>query len=84
MFRNGLVGGVWLMFLMGFNLSVAVAVGFIARAGVSAEAGVIVLIYLDHALAEVRAACMKVGRIFTRDDCGLRSCPAPSSGCGRR
>ena len=40
------------MWWMGFNLSVAVAVGFIALAGVAAETGVVMLIYLDHALAE--------------------------------
>ena len=63
-----LVGGVWLMFLMGFNMSVAVAVGFIALAGVSAETGVIMLIYLDHALAEIRARCAVEGRVLTRED----------------
>ena len=50
-----LVGGLWLMWWLGFNLSVAVAVGFIALAGVAAETGVVMLIYLDQALAEVRA-----------------------------
>ena len=45
-----LVGGVWLMWLLDYNVSVAVAVGFIALAGVAAETGVIMLIYLDHAL----------------------------------
>ena len=44
-----LVGGVWLMWLLGYNLSVAVAVGFIALAGVAAETGVVMLIYLDQA-----------------------------------
>jgi len=44
-----LVGGVWLMYWLGYNMSVAVAVGFIALAGVAAETGVIMLIYLDHA-----------------------------------
>ena len=44
-----LVGGLWLMWWLGFNLSVAVAVGFIALAGVAAETGVVMLIYLDHA-----------------------------------
>ena len=44
-----LVGGVWLMCVLGYNLSVAVAVGFIALAGVAAETGVVMLIYLDHA-----------------------------------
>ena len=44
-----LVGGVWLMWILGYNMSVAVAIGFIALAGVAAETGVIMLIYLDHA-----------------------------------
>ncbi len=44
-----LVGGVWLMWLLGYNLSVAVAVGFIALAGVSAQTGVVMLLYLGHA-----------------------------------
>ena len=50
-----LVGGLWLMWWLGFNLSVAVAVGFIALAGVAAETGVVMLIYLDHALEHRRA-----------------------------
>src|SRR3546814_5898544 len=49
-------------------MSVAVAVGFIALAGVAAETGVIMLIYLDHALAEVRAERSAAGRPFTRTD----------------
>ncbi|MGH7700644.1 MAG: efflux RND transporter permease subunit [Gemmatimonadales bacterium] len=44
-----LVGGVWLMWAAGYNLSVAVAVGFIALAGVAAEIGVVMLVYLDRA-----------------------------------
>ncbi|MEN6629217.1 MAG: CusA/CzcA family heavy metal efflux RND transporter [Sulfuricella sp.] len=48
-----LVGGVWLMWALGYNLSVAVVVGFIALAGVAAETGVVMLIYLDHALNEI-------------------------------
>jgi Cu(I)/Ag(I) efflux system membrane protein CusA/SilA len=63
-----LVGGLWLVWLMGFNLSVAVAVGFIALAGVAAETGVVMLIYLDHALAARRALCEAEGRAFGRDD----------------
>ena len=43
-----LVGGVWLMYALGYNMSVAVAVGFIALAGVAAETGVVMLIYLDN------------------------------------
>jgi Cu(I)/Ag(I) efflux system membrane protein CusA/SilA len=50
-----LVGGVWLMWLLDYNLSVAVAVGFIALAGVAAETGVVMLIYLDHAWQAVKA-----------------------------
>jgi len=46
-----LVGGVWFMWLLGYNLSVAVAIGFIALAGVAAETGIVMLIYLDHAYA---------------------------------
>jgi len=48
-----LVGGVWVMWLLDYNLSIAVAVGFIALAGVAAETGVVMLIYLDHAWADI-------------------------------
>lgn len=44
-----LAGGVWLMWIFGYNMSVAVAIGFIALAGVAAQTGVIMLLYLDHA-----------------------------------
>ncbi|MEE2993524.1 MAG: efflux RND transporter permease subunit [Gemmatimonadota bacterium] len=44
-----LVGGIWLMYLLDYNFSVAVGVGFVALAGVAAETGVIMLIYLDQA-----------------------------------
>jgi len=47
-----IVGGIWLIYWMGYNLSVAVGVGFIALAGVAAETGIIMLIYLDHAYKE--------------------------------
>jgi len=57
-----LVGGVWLMWLLDYNLSVAVAVGFIALAGVAAETGVVMLIYLDHAWEAVKATCRESGR----------------------
>jgi Cu(I)/Ag(I) efflux system membrane protein CusA/SilA len=50
-----LVGGFWLVYWLGYNLSVAVAVGFIALAGVAAEFGVVMLLYLDNALEERRA-----------------------------
>jgi Cu(I)/Ag(I) efflux system membrane protein CusA/SilA len=57
-----LVGGVWLMWLLNYNLSVAVAVGFIALAGVAAETGVVMLIYLDHAWEAVKVNCRAAGR----------------------
>ncbi|MDO8264527.1 MAG: CusA/CzcA family heavy metal efflux RND transporter, partial [Gallionella sp.] len=57
-----LVGGIWLMWLLGYNLSVAVAVGFIALAGVAAETGVIMLIYLDHAWEAIKVKCRALGR----------------------
>jgi len=47
-----LVGGVWLMWLSGYNMSVAVGVGFIALAGVAAETGVVMLLYIDNAFRE--------------------------------
>lgn len=59
-----LVGGFWLIYLLEFNLSVAVAVGFIALAGVAAEFGVIMLLYLDNALKQWR----KEGRLNSETD----------------
>jgi len=47
-----LVGGYWFVFLLGYHMSVATAVGFIALAGVAAEFGVIMLVYLDNAVKE--------------------------------
>jgi Cu(I)/Ag(I) efflux system membrane protein CusA/SilA len=63
-----LVGGFWLMWWLGFNFSVAVAVGFIALAGVAAETGVIMLIYLDHALTELKERRAAGGAQFTTED----------------
>jgi Cu(I)/Ag(I) efflux system membrane protein CusA/SilA len=55
-----LTGGIWLLYLLGYHQSVATGVGFIALAGVSAEFGVVMLIYLKHALGSrsrpIRAA----------------------------
>jgi Cu(I)/Ag(I) efflux system membrane protein CusA/SilA len=56
-----LVGGIWLLYLLGYNLSIAGAVGFIALAGVSAEFGVIMLLYLKNAWQE------RVGRGTTSE-----------------
>jgi len=59
----GLVGGLWFIWALGYNWSVAVAIGFIALAGVAAETGVVMLIYLDHAWEKRRAD----GRVTVRD-----------------
>ena len=50
-----LVGGIWLLYLLDYDLSIAAAVGFIALAGVAAETGVVMVMYLEHAWAERRA-----------------------------
>ena len=63
-----LVGGLWLLWWLGFNMSVAVAVGFIALAGVAAETGVVMLIYLDRAVEDIRGRCAAEGRPYTRVD----------------
>lgn len=63
-----LVGGIWMMWWLGFNASVAVAVGFIALAGVAAETGVIMLIYLDQALRDEKAKSKAEGRAFEKED----------------
>ena len=63
-----LVGGLWLQWYLGYNMSVAVAVGYIALAGVAAETGVVMLIYLDHALNELKAKRAAEGLPFTRAD----------------
>ena len=63
-----LVGGVWLMWALDYNLSVAVAVGFIALAGVAAQTGVVMLIYLDHALAARAAARKAAGEALRPGD----------------
>jgi Cu(I)/Ag(I) efflux system membrane protein CusA/SilA len=63
-----LVGGIWLLWWLDYNLSVAVAVGFIALAGVAAETGVVMLIYLDHAWRDVTQRCAAEGRSPTVAD----------------
>ncbi len=58
-----LTGGLWLMYLLGYHMSVAVGVGFIALAGVAAETGVVMLIYLDQAYKKFKA---QYGENFNR------------------
>ncbi|MEE9455798.1 MAG: CusA/CzcA family heavy metal efflux RND transporter [bacterium] len=59
-----LVGAVWLMFILGYNMSIAVWVGIIALAGVAAETGVVMIVYLDDVYNRRRAE----GRLRTLDD----------------
>lgn len=59
-----LVGGVWLMYILGFNTSVAVAVGFIALLGLAAETGVVMLVYLDESYNRYKLE----GRLLSRGD----------------
>ena len=63
-----LLGGVWLLYGLGYNLSVAVGVGFIALAGVAAETGVVMLVYLDQALTRRREIAQVEGRGVTLVD----------------
>src|SRR5207302_8861968 len=51
-----LVGGFWLMYVLGYNMSIASAVGFIALAGVAAEIGAVMLVYVNQAVAAREAA----------------------------
>ena len=74
-----LTGGVWFLYLMGYNLSVATGVGFIALAGVAAEFGVIMLLYLKNA----RPSSSKRG-FSTRRRCARPSVRARCSVCGPR
>ena len=63
-----LIGGAWLVWWLDYNMSVAVTVGFIALAGVAAETGVIMLIYLDQALTDIRQRRLFEGVPLTWED----------------
>jgi len=63
-----LVGGVWLLYLLDYELSIAAAVGFIALAGVAAETGVVMVMYLEHAWVERRRRADAAGRVPSRQD----------------
>ncbi|MDF1769119.1 CusA/CzcA family heavy metal efflux RND transporter [Maricaulis sp.] len=63
-----LVGGVWLLDILGYNLSVAVGVGFIALAGVAVEIGVLMIVYLEQALTRHQSLADEVGRPLNRSD----------------
>ncbi len=76
-----LVGGVWLVWWLGYNMSVAVAVGFIALAGVAAETGVVMLIYLESAWERIQE---ERGTHASTADLYTASWRARSSACDRR
>ncbi|MHB1947584.1 MAG: efflux RND transporter permease subunit [Gammaproteobacteria bacterium] len=63
-----LIGGIWLIFLLGYYLSVAVAVGFIALSGVAVEIGVVMLVYLNQALAKYQKMAVEEKRSLTEKD----------------
>jgi Cu(I)/Ag(I) efflux system membrane protein CusA/SilA len=63
-----LVGGIWLLYLLGYHLSVAVGVGFIALAGVAVEIGVVMLVYLNQALEKQKQIAEQEKRTLTKQD----------------
>ncbi len=63
-----LVGGFWLLYLLDYNMSVAVGVGFIALSGVSVEIGVVMLVYLNQALEKHRNAAISSGAELTVEE----------------
>ena len=65
---TALIGGVWLLYLLGYHMSVAVGVGFIALAGVAIEIGVIMLVYLKQALAIEKLKATKEHRSLSHRD----------------
>ncbi len=60
-----LVGGIWLLYWLDYNLSVAVGVGFIALAGVAVEIGVLMIVYLDQAWNKIKADTLKAGKVLS-------------------
>jgi Cu(I)/Ag(I) efflux system membrane protein CusA/SilA len=65
---TALIGGIWLLYLLDYNISVAVGVGFIALAGVAVEIGVVMLVYLKQALNDHRRRAEEAGRSLDRED----------------
>ena len=63
-----LIGGFWLLYLLGYNMSVAVGVGFIALAGVAVEIGVIMLVYLNQALKQHNEIALREQRSLSKQD----------------
>jgi Cu(I)/Ag(I) efflux system membrane protein CusA/SilA len=65
---TALIGGIWLLYLLGYHMSVAVGVGFIALAGVAVEIGVVMLVYLKQALSAERLKAEKEQRPLAPED----------------
>jgi Cu(I)/Ag(I) efflux system membrane protein CusA/SilA len=63
-----LIGGLWLLYLLDYHLSVAVGVGFIALAGVAVEIGVVMLVYLNQAMREHISSAKSEGRSLVMED----------------
>ena len=63
-----IVGGIWLLYILGYNLSIAAGVGFIALAGVAVEIGVLMLVYMNQALASKQEEVRTANRAMTRND----------------
>ncbi len=63
-----LIGGFWLMYLLGYDMSVAVGVGFIALAGVTVEIGVLMLVYLNQSYFRMSHELMEQNRCMSRED----------------
>jgi len=63
-----LTGGLWLLYLLDYNVSVAVGVGFIALAGVAVEIGVVMLVYLKQAMQSHQLSAEQAGRVMQRTD----------------
>jgi len=63
-----LIGGLWLLYLLDYNMSVAVGVGFIALAGVAVEIGVVMLVYLKQAMRNNQLEAEQAGRPMQRED----------------
>jgi len=63
-----LIGGFWLLYLLDYNMSVAVGVGFIALSGVAVEIGVVMLVYLNQALEKHRDLALRAGIALTAED----------------
>ena len=74
---TALIGGIWLLYLLDYHMSVAVGVGFIALAGVAVEIGVVMLVYLKQALASEKLKARKEQRAL--DGPGPRRQPSPTA-----